>query len=315
MRTSPRCSATPPSSRRPRASTSRSRSSTATATSRMRFTSASRPARPTSSCPGRCCSGSTWARASCSRWTTSSPGPPASGMQAISSPRSWMRTAGPGASATRSGRARCWRSPSTASRTTSRTCPRTWSGTGSRCRRRGTRYFATAEELVRKSAGAVHGFGQRGKEAWHTMYTGYASQIWSCGGRDFGDDLRCAIASPEVVAPTEAFIAALRAAGPPSWTDQRWYELALDFGAGRLRPDRRLRPLRRDLRGPGALAAGRADRLRPAAGRPGRCGAAESLDLVARDERELARQEPRPGSSSSGHRAPASCCARSSTAT
>ena len=93
-------------------------------------------------------------------------------------------------------------------------------------------YFATAEELVRASEGSVHGFGQRGKEAWHTMYTGYASQIWSCGGRDFDDDLRCAIASPEVVAPTEAFIAALRAAGPPSWTEQRWYELALDFGKG-----------------------------------------------------------------------------------
>ena len=93
-------------------------------------------------------------------------------------------------------------------------------------------YFATAEELVRASGGSVHGFGQRGKEAWHTMYTGYASQIWSCGGRDFDDDLRCAIASPEVVAPTEAFIAALRAAGPPSWTEQRWYELALDFGKG-----------------------------------------------------------------------------------
>ena len=93
-------------------------------------------------------------------------------------------------------------------------------------------YFATAEELVRRSGGAVRGFGQRGREAWHTMYTGYASQIWSCGGRDFDDDLRCAIAQPEVVAPTERLIEALRAAGPPSWTGQRWYELALDFARG-----------------------------------------------------------------------------------
>ena len=54
-------------------------------------------------------------------------------------------------------------------------------------------YFSTAEELVRRSGGGLRGFGQRGKEAWHTMYTGYATQIWSCGGRDFGDDLRCAI--------------------------------------------------------------------------------------------------------------------------
>jgi multiple sugar transport system substrate-binding protein len=93
-------------------------------------------------------------------------------------------------------------------------------------------YFETAEELVRRSGGAVRGFGQRGKQAWHTMYTGYATQIWSCGGRDFDDDLRCAIARPEVVGPTERFITALRAAGPPAWTDQRWYELALDFANG-----------------------------------------------------------------------------------
>ena len=93
-------------------------------------------------------------------------------------------------------------------------------------------YFATAEELIRRSAGAVRGFGQRGKEAWHTMYTGYATQIWSCGGRDFGDDLRCSIARPEVVAPTQRFVEALRAAGPQSWTEQRWYELALGFAAG-----------------------------------------------------------------------------------
>jgi multiple sugar transport system substrate-binding protein len=93
-------------------------------------------------------------------------------------------------------------------------------------------YFATAEELVRRSGGAVRGFGQRGKEAWHTMYTGYATQIWSCGGRDFGDDLSCSIARPEVVAPTERFVEALRAAGPASWTEQRWYELALGFAAG-----------------------------------------------------------------------------------
>jgi multiple sugar transport system substrate-binding protein len=93
-------------------------------------------------------------------------------------------------------------------------------------------YFATAAELVNRSGGAIRGFGQRGKQAWHTMYTGYATQIWSCGGRDFGADLRCAIASPEVVGPTETFIEALRAAGPPEWNEQRWYELALDFGNG-----------------------------------------------------------------------------------
>ena len=93
-------------------------------------------------------------------------------------------------------------------------------------------YFETAAALVQGSDGAVRGFGQRGKEAWHTMYTGLSTQIWSCGGRDFDDDLRCAIARPEVVGPTERFIAALHAAGAGLVDEQRWYELALDFGNG-----------------------------------------------------------------------------------
>ena len=93
-------------------------------------------------------------------------------------------------------------------------------------------YFSTAEELVRRSGGSLRGFGQRGKEAWHTMYTGYATQLWSYGGRDF-EDGRCAIAAPAAVQATTEFLDALRDAGPSDWLDQRWYELALDFARGR----------------------------------------------------------------------------------
>jgi multiple sugar transport system substrate-binding protein len=64
------------------------------------------------------------------------------------------------------------------------------------------------------------------------MYTGYATQFWSYGARDFDDAGRCAIASPEGVRATEDFVAALRASGPADWLNQRWYELALDFGDG-----------------------------------------------------------------------------------
>ena len=32
---------------------------------------------------------------------------------------------------------------------------------------------------------------------------------------------------------TADFIAALRDAGPTDWPEQRWYELAIDFGRGR----------------------------------------------------------------------------------
>ena len=46
------------------------------------------------------------------------------------------------------------------------------------------------------------------------MYTGYATQIWSCGGRDFGDDCAARSRGPRSLAPTQRFVEALRAAGP-----------------------------------------------------------------------------------------------------
>jgi multiple sugar transport system substrate-binding protein len=86
---------------------------------------------------------------------------------------------------------------------------------------------------VRGTDGAVRGFGQRGRGEWHTMYTGFATQLWSCGARDFDPDGRAAFADADAVAVTADFVEALRDAGPVDWTDQRWYELALDFGRGR----------------------------------------------------------------------------------
>src|SRR5262252_3727577 len=57
-------------------------------------------------------------------------------------------------------------------------------------------YFSAARAVVDRTGGRVRGFGQRGTGAWHTMYTGFATQFWSYGGTDF-DGPRCAIASPE----------------------------------------------------------------------------------------------------------------------
>jgi multiple sugar transport system substrate-binding protein len=91
-------------------------------------------------------------------------------------------------------------------------------------------FFAVARAFT---GGELRGFGQRGRGEWHTIYTGFATQLWSCGGRDFDPDGRAAFADDEAVAITAEFIAALRDAGPLDWTDQRWYELALDFGRGR----------------------------------------------------------------------------------
>src|SRR3954469_8535402 len=92
-------------------------------------------------------------------------------------------------------------------------------------------YFAAARTVARRPGG-VRGFAQRGTDAWHTMYTGYATQLWSYGGTDFVDG-RCAIADPPALLATTEFLDALRDAGPVDWLDQRWYELALDFARGR----------------------------------------------------------------------------------
>jgi multiple sugar transport system substrate-binding protein len=93
-------------------------------------------------------------------------------------------------------------------------------------------YFSTARTVVERTGGRVGGFGQRGTGAWHTMYTGFATQFWSYGASDF-ENGRCALAAPASVRATSDFLAALRDAGPPNWPEQRWYELALDFARGR----------------------------------------------------------------------------------
>ena len=98
--------------------------------------------------------------------------------------------------------------------------PRTW-----------PEYFAAAETIAARVPGA-RGFGQRGAEAWHTVYTGFATQLWSCGGRDFDPDGSCAIASEAAVEVAQTLSDAIRVAGPPDWAKQGWYELAMDFARG-----------------------------------------------------------------------------------
>jgi len=94
-------------------------------------------------------------------------------------------------------------------------------------------FFAASRLIAERAGPGVRGFGQRGIDVWHTMYTGYATQFWSYGASDFDAGGRCAIASPEGVRATEDFIQALRDSGPIDWTNQRWYELALDFANGK----------------------------------------------------------------------------------
>ena len=98
--------------------------------------------------------------------------------------------------------------------------PRTWD-----------EYFATAKKIAER--GEYRGFAQRGTGSWHTMYTGFATQYWTMGGRDFGPDGRCAIASDTAIKITEQFLEQLKLSGPAQWPTQRWYELAMDFCDGK----------------------------------------------------------------------------------
>src|SRR5213593_98873 len=65
-------------------------------------------------------------------------------------------------------------------------------------------YFATARMVVELTGGRVGGFGQRGTGAWHTMYTGFATQFWSYGASDF-EAGRCALAAPASLQATSDF--------------------------------------------------------------------------------------------------------------
>jgi multiple sugar transport system substrate-binding protein len=65
------------------------------------------------------------------------------------------------------------------------------------------------------------------------VYTGFATQLWSYGGHDFDPDGSCAIASEVGVEVAQTLSDAIRVAGPRDWTQQGWYELALDFAHGK----------------------------------------------------------------------------------
>ena len=77
------------------------------------------------------------------------------------------------------------------------------------------------------------GSRRRGADVWHTIYTGFASQLWSYGGRDFDENGTCVIDSPAALGATGDILNALRDAGPGDWLNQGWYELALDFANGK----------------------------------------------------------------------------------
>ncbi|MFK4548018.1 multiple sugar transport system substrate-binding protein [Streptomyces tendae] len=93
-------------------------------------------------------------------------------------------------------------------------------------------YFAAATQIAERVPG-VRGFAQRGSDTWHTMYTGYATQVWSYGATDFDSAGRSALADPTMLAATRDFLTAAHVAGPNRFPDGHWLDVARDFAAGR----------------------------------------------------------------------------------
>lgn len=93
-------------------------------------------------------------------------------------------------------------------------------------------YFAAAAQIAETVPG-VRGFAQRGTDTWHTMYTGYATQVWSSGATDFDEQGRSALASPAMLAATREFLTAAQQSGPQGFPGGHWLDVARDFAAGR----------------------------------------------------------------------------------
>ena len=236
----------------------------------MRSRTASATAAPTSSCRAPCCSGSTSAPASFSRWTSSPPTPRTDWSQDDFIPSLLAANRWTGHFGDPLGTGPLLEIPVNCESYNLTYVPEHLERHGLEVPATWDAYFATAEERLAAPAARAGIRPARQGGVAHDVH----------GLRDADLVVRrprlrrrppLLDRRPEVVAPTQRFIEALRAAGPRRWTEQRWYELALDFARGPVRADRRLRPLRRDLRGSGATRelAGRIGYAPPPAGPDG----------------------------------------------
>ena len=88
--------------------------------------------------------------------------------------------------------------------------------------------------VVERTRREVRGFAQRGTAAWHTMYTGFATQLWSYGGRRLRrralrDRSSCLDAS-DLRLPGGARDAGPTTGSSSAGTSSRWTSDAADTG-------------------------------------------------------------------------------------
>ena len=215
--------------------------------------------RPTSTCRARCSSGSTSRRAS-SQPLDDLLAQASDGYDAADffEPAARAATAGAAASATRSASGPLLEIPVNCESYNLAYVPAVLERAGVEVPRdMGASTSPPRATIVERTDGAVRGFAQRGTDAWHTMYTGFATQLWSCGGQRLrGRPLRDRLAR---VDPGDG---GLRRRAPRRRPDRlagpALVRARARLRAGPLRAHRRLRSLRRVLRGSGDLAARRA---------------------------------------------------------
>ena len=93
--------------------------------------------------------------------------------------------------------------------------------------------YEAAKALTREVDGKqIYGFAHRGVRSWSTVNPGYFTAFSSYGGKDFDENKKCVINSPQGVEITDLFIRTLKEGGPPGWPSYTWYEGKEGFLAG-----------------------------------------------------------------------------------
>jgi len=87
----------------------------------------------------------------------------------------------------------------------------------------------TAQKLTREG---IYGIVSRGIRSWSTGYNGYRNGVWSYGGRDFDENMRPVVNSPEVVEFTKLWVELQSKCTPPGLMDTTWYDAKQKFTVG-----------------------------------------------------------------------------------
>jgi multiple sugar transport system substrate-binding protein len=98
--------------------------------------------------------------------------------------------------------------------------------------------YPEMEAAVRKATTTINGEQYRGMSfllarSWPTLDNHFLTPFSTLGGRDFGDDGKSAINSPESVEIHDRYLAMVRSYGPPGVINYTWYDQQEAFSSGK----------------------------------------------------------------------------------